>query len=325
MMETYKQYLKPFLKTNLLPIMFWGGLVTIILGSIFGSTIDSWPFIPDGTGKALLNGGSAVLGAGVFGIILKTAQYTEIFQKNIMDVMYSPSNMKEQEPLIKSWKFLTNELLKHVLPLAYHDATNILRKKFLNDELDYHFENYNVVYDIDVTEDIATIRTTINANIVIASNRKEPKFEQELVNNGENKLLKLVINGQDILASQKLEPVQNQAHTYKLSFLFKEYGIIPHENDDLRIGFERVIEQTQDLRNDPCLFTLVRRYAKGFEVRAKVSDGYKLFFDTFSLHGLEDNSYWSNDGTGYEKWLLANPNDLLIPGDGFNIVILKNS
>lgn len=323
-MDAYNEYIKPFFKVNMLPIMFWGGLIAIIVGAIFGSTIDKWLF--NGLGQAILNGGSAVLGAGVFGAILKTSQYTKVFQKNIMDVMYSPSRIKEEDILKDKWRFLTDEMLKYVLPKTHEDATNTIEEKYLCDELDYHFESYKLDYDIKIDDKtlMATVTTTINAKIVIAANRENPIFEQKLQNDGENKLLKLMLNGDDILDKQSMKPIPEEENTYLLTFPFKDYGILTLKEDDRKIDFERVIQHTQNLRNDPCLLTLVRRYSRGFEIRAKVSDGYKLFFDNFGIADVPKERYWPND-VGYEKWQIAKPSELVLPGDGCNIVIMNDN
>jgi hypothetical protein len=67
------------LKNNLSSVMFWVGMLFVFVGAIFGEYIDAFKYIPKGTGEAILKGGSAILGAGVFDLPpqIRTPDYTD--------------------------------------------------------------------------------------------------------------------------------------------------------------------------------------------------------------------------------------------------------
>lgn len=323
-METKKQYFKSIviepIKNNLSIVLLWGGVFLTFLGAVFGTKIDSFGYIPSGTGEAILKSGSAILGAGVFAVIMKSSQFTELFQKHILNVMYSPSNLKDKDDLKEKWKFLTNEMLKYVLPQAHSDATKHIEKQFFNSELEYHFENHEITYEVIVKDNIATVKNTTRTTIVLSPNIENPIFEQKFWNNGKSKLCKLFLGGKNINKDGMFKVDSKDPTLNILTFPFKEYDIISNVGEDTKVSFERMIENSQDLSDDPMLMSRINRYAKGFVVKAKISDGYKLVFENFGYNDILNN-YEQDDGDGFERWQLAKPNELLLPGDGYVIAI----
>jgi hypothetical protein len=326
-LETAKKFFWSLFTVNLTQTLIWGGIFLTFVGAIFGNTIDAWHLIPIGTGEALLKTGSAILGAGVFAVILKSSQFTSLFQKHIMDVLYNPANMADKSVLKEKWILLTNEMLKQVLPKAHYDATNQIEKQFLNSELDYHFENHEITYDIqiDASTNIATIKNTTRSTIVLSPNTDEPMFEQVFQNDGKSKLLKLFLNNENINQPDLFIIDSENPNNQILKFPFKKYGIISSQNEDTKITLERIIENKQNLADDPCLLTFIKRYSKGFVVKAKVSEGYKIIFDNFSFVDVTKDRYQKDDGDSYERWQLAKPDELLLPNDGYVIVIIKEN
>ena len=64
---------------NLTLTLLLVGSMCILLGGILGEWIDDLPLIPGGTGESILSIGSGILGAGVFAVIVKSAQFVQIF------------------------------------------------------------------------------------------------------------------------------------------------------------------------------------------------------------------------------------------------------
>lgn len=323
-MENIKKFFISLFTINLTQTLIWGGIFVTFIGALFGDTIDSWTWMKVGTGDALLKIGSAILGAGVFAVIMKSAQFTEVFQKNIMDVLYNPVNLTDKSVLKEKWIFLTNEMLKQVLPKVHYDATNQIEKQFLNSELEYHFENYEVTYDINVdsASNIATTVTTTKASLVLSPNIDNPVFKQVFYSDEKQKLLRLSLNGQREISIALIENPEKEK-SQVLTFPLKKYDNRTDKEKDCIIPFERVVQSKQDLGVDPYIAFESGRYTKGMIVKAKISDEHKIHFERFGSGILPPDYHEENDGTEYERWKLAEPEKLLFPGEGFIMVIIK--
>lgn len=323
-LDAAKKFFTSIFIVHLAQVLIWGGIFLTFIGAIFGTTIDAWPFAPVGTGESLLKVGSAILGAGVFAVILKSSQFTVLFQKHIMDVLYNPANMSDKSVLKEKWIFLTNEMLKQVLPKVHYDATNQIEKQFLNSELEYHFENYEVTYDINVdsASNIATVLTTTKASLVLSPNIDTPVFKQVFYSDEKQTLLRLSLNGQRETSIGLIENPEKEKSQI-LTFPLTKYDNRVDKEKDCIIPFERVVQSKQDLGIDPYIAFESGRYTKGMIVKAKINNEYKIHFERFGSGILPPDYHEENDGTEYERWKLAEPEKLLFPGEGFIMVIIK--
>lgn len=316
-----KLIVEPF-KANLAIVLFWLGMLLVFVGAIFGTQIDSFEFIPKGTGEALLKGGSAILGAGVFAVIMKSSQFTQLFQKHIYDVFYNPSSVKEGVPLIVKWRAITSALLKNVLPTAHNKAVDLIEQLFFNSEIEYHFEDHKITYEITINTitNIATVKQHTESTIVLSPNAADPLLDQSIETVGGFELVTLCLNNQDCNKPELFTKDSANSNLHRLTLPLRAYAVNSSVGDDQVIKLERVISFTQDLKTDPCISAEISRYIKGATVKAKVTTGYKLCFRKFGLGKLPDNYYVADDGMGFERWQLAAPNCLLLPGQGFIII-----
>lgn len=311
------------IKNNLSIILFWVGLLFIFVGAIFGSAIDNWQYIPIGTGEAILKSGSAILGAGVFAVIMKSAQFTELFQKHIYDVFYDPREIKDGVPLIEKWKGITNALLKNVLPSTYHQATERIEKQFFNSELDYHFEEHTVSYEISIDEsNIATISSVTNSTLVVSPFTKAPTLKQYIETEGSFTFKALRLNDVSCNDPELFTVDPEHPNRHLLEVPLRDYAIKKMDCEESVIRLERVVEWTQDLTNDPCIMGAIKRYVKGFKIRVKVPKSHKVHFDRFGLGDLPDEHYIDDDGHGFKRWQLVTSDNLLLPGQGYILVLV---
>lgn len=309
------------IKNNITCVFFFSGFFLILLGSIFNNQIDALPYVPSGFGVVILKSGSAILGAGVFAAIMKSSQFTELFQKHIYDVFYNPEHVGEGRILIEKWRTITNSILQGVLPKTHLDATEKLRVKFFTEELSYHFEQFCASYSmsVDKNTNILTVTAVTRFAAVISPHVNDPVLEQNIENDGDFKLLALRVNDTDI--KDKNTYVSNEPNSKKkeLKVPLKDYAFL--RDDDVKVvRVERVVKYTQDLTRDPYVKAEISRYMKGATIRAKVNEGYKIFFEKFGLDKTPAISQ-SDDGEGYQRWVLAEPNNLLLPGQGYIMVI----
>lgn len=310
------------LKNNLSMVLLWLGVFLIFIGAIFGSAVDSFIYIPAGTGEAILKSGSAILGAGVFAVIMKSAQFTKLFQKHIYDVFYNPQEVKNGVPLIVKWKGITNALLKNVLPSTHHQAADRIEKQFFNSELDYHFEEHTVSYEITIAGNVATVKSITDSKLILSPCTKEPKLKQYIETEGDFTFKALRLNGEACDKPDLFTKDPNNPNRNLLELSLNDYAI-PNENSDERIiRLERVVEWTQNLTEDPYIKGAIKRYIKGATIRVKVDGTHKVHFERFGLGELPKEHYIQDDGFGFERWQLVTSDNLLLPGQGYILVLV---
>lgn len=315
--------IKP-LQANLALVMFWFGLFLVFIGALFGAQIDQFPYLPSGIGQAILKGGSAILGAGVFAVIMKSAQFTELFQNHIYDVFYDPQKINRGVPLIVKWQALTHALLKALLPGTHHKAASQIEMQFLNAGLEYHFEEHAISYDIsiDACNNIATVRSVTNSTIILSPNAEDPVLKQTLEAHGNFELLALRLNDKKCNINKVFEADSDNPNLNVLRLPLKKYALHSATGSDKVIKLERVMQWTQDLQDDPYIKGIIQRYIKGAKVSVKVAAEYKVHFERFGLGDLPDEYYLEDDGFGYERWQLVTSDNLLLPGQGFILMVI---
>ncbi len=149
---------------------------------------------------------------------------------------------------------------------------------------------------------------------------KNPLLDQSIESEGGCNLISLRLNSKNCNKTELFKVDANNPKLYKLTFPLKEYAVNSSVGNDRIVKLERVLSWTQNLKVDPYIYANISRYIKGATVKAKVSAGYKLEFVKFGLGELPDNHYVADDGMGFARWQLAEPNCLLLPGQGFIII-----
>lgn len=305
---------------NLASVFFWGGILAVITGALFGDSIDG--VLPIGSGEALLKVGSAILGAGVFAIIMKSAQFIEIFQKHIFDVFFRPETAVSDDALKDKWRDITNAMLKELLPQTHLDASKKIEQQFFNSELEYHFEEYYSSYRITV--DKATNRAIIElfskSTIILSPHSDDPILKQSLEVDGDVELKALRFNGHDALSDNPYVEDEENPNYKKSHIHLNRYA---EDRNGVKVArLEKATKWTQDLSIDPYVAADISRYIKGATIRVSISDGFKVVFDRFGLGNLPKNHYLRDDGEGYERWVLVESSGLLLPGQGYILVIV---
>ena len=137
-------------KKHLTTVLIIIGILGLILVAVFSKEINTINLYGIDFSKMLTNVLSAILGAGVFAAIMKSAQFTSIFQKNIYEVLYRPQEVYDFDSLLYKWKNLTKIILKANLPEDYEDAANKIIQHYIDGDIHYHFENYEAKYDVQI-------------------------------------------------------------------------------------------------------------------------------------------------------------------------------
>lgn len=316
-----KTFLDPA-KRNVPFLMALGGLLMVFTGAIFGEAIESVVFIPRGTGDALQKVGGAILGGGVFAVIMKSAQFSEFFQKCLGDVFYSPGSTVSLPLLKEKWGVLTRALLKDTLPASYHDAAEVIRGKFLDNELEHHFEKYEVTYDFHLDADGKTlnVRHLVRTEVVIS-----PRFESTVISQpnfmeGAMKLVSLVVDGVSLDLTDQKYLSQNPNNPKERVFSIKlSPSKLTSAEVDRKVGFERIYELQQDISVEPYFIVNFTRYIKGCLVQYRGRNCQVYFRET----GLNASKYPEPtvDGEGFSRLIMADRNTLLLPGQGYILIV----
>ena len=296
-----------------------GGAFLIFVGGVFQKSIDSWTV--SGVGSAILGIGSAIVGAGVFSAVTNSADFTKLFENHIYNVVFSPENSYDEKDLFNKWNTLTRAILKKVLPSAYADASKKIEEKFFNNELEYHFEDFAETYKITIRDDIAEIVLSQKAFIHISPNADKPKLIQKFRKNTgdeEIKLKSLFLNNQNIEGLDYIVD-ENEPDILKLEINLNDYR-------KERIKMVKTVSFKQNLKEDPYVKSDISRFVKGFIVDIDAPDSHEIIFKPFGLDIGKKPIKSTNTGVeNTRKWVIAESQELLIPGQGYIFLIIKKS
>lgn len=310
-MNTALQFLRTLLidpiRKNVALALFLLGISLIVV-----ATADlGWP---PKLAAILLNIGTTLLGGGVFAVIMKSAQFSDLFQQRIADVIYDPARVEDAQQLPQKWRLLTNARLKQVLPSTYDTAAASIEQRYFTTELDYHFENYEASFEVIVNRETgtATVGSTLKVRLMISPNRIAPCFEQKIRSDSPSRLTSLLINDKNI-------PVGDDAFKDENGWKTLRINLLEHAGNLNHVKLERTFVTVQS-RREPYISATVTRFIKGAVVRVKISGGYEvrmlsIGFDDYTKSEVPD-------GQGYTRWTLAPSDGLLLPGQGYTLVFV---
>lgn len=226
--------------------------------------------------------------------------------------------MADNQVLQDRWLLLTNSILRGLLPISYNKAAEAIMGRFLDASLDYHFSDFEISYSIGVDANgKATVLNTLKADLVISPNRPQAIFTQNIESDSPSKLLSLILDNTPIDLAQ-LVAAPTGADKTKLTLTL---NLLEHIGNDKRsVRFERTFSTAQDIHSEPFISATISRFIKGAVIRTRISDGYKI---RFLSNGIENAAFPVPDGEGYLRWVLAKPGNLLLPGQGYTLILVK--
>jgi hypothetical protein len=310
-------FFSPF-KSNLPLVFLLLGTVLLIFASVFADWIDSLPYTWNGTAKILKDFSTAIIGAGVFAAVLKSSQFSEIFQKNIHDVFYSPHFAVDHEENVKKWKILTSSMFVKCLPGMTAQATDKIVETFFDNELDYHFENMEVIFKIEMVSKInAKITIKTKMNVVVSPGRTPDIFQK--VSDSNYRLLSLFLNQEAVDVAAATAPVKGRPDLRQMNISYDVYSKVSGFKETNSVVLERVTEYTQDIEKEPYYVSGFGRYISGLTIGIE-SVGCNIYFSGTGSKVLDEIKP-TVDGLGIKRWVMAKNGDLLLPGQGYIIVI----
>lgn len=306
---------KPLTQNIILVSLLLGGLF-LALGALLKGIL---------LGEVLTTAGSTIIGAGVFTAVVKSSQFLKIFQEQIANVIYHPDRSISTDQLKHFWLNLTQGILKSTLPESYYSASQSILSQFLNSELAYHFDQHEILYDITVDPATQNIRCsqTSKTIIVISPGHDDPAVTQTFRSDGGTcELVNLFVNSSPVELSDDLM-TQDEDDPQLKHFRLPLKPLIDFDNTagDQSIRLERTYSVTQNLQNEPYFHATISRYVKGLTVKAKINQGYRIIFMKTGI-GAMDPSPTVVDGEGYQRWVLGCGKQLLLPGQGYTLMIV---
>lgn len=336
MLGEFRKNFCKWITNNLVSILIVGGVILLLIGVVL--EMHNAMLADDKVGylQAFLNQlstiftkvGGAIIGGGIFAALMKSAQFTKAFQKQVFEVFNHPERVVASASLESTWKQLTISRMQGVLPKSYLKAAKTLNDQFFRKDMDYHFEEYVSTYNIKISEGSteALVDHTTTMKIVKSPRAKKIILTQKMkLEEGSQEpnitVKKLKIGLNDIVGDIQYKEI-DESRQFKFEMNLQDHFDFKNVEDDYMLSFERQTEYKQDVIEDPIFAAQTDRYVKGsFKVRIKVSEGYRVYFHVDA--GSINPDCVDVDSEGYDRWeLIEEPGGILLPGNGFVFVIV---
>lgn len=315
-------------KKRLIKVLFLGMALTVVgvIASSYQSAIAAYisPNIVKIVTNILIAFGTALIAASAVGYIFADEDYTNLLEKDIVNVLFNPSNYQNDSQLLDRWREITKAILDKALPFENQRASDKIAEQFLTEERDYHFEGVDCLFEFDVCPDsgIVQIKQTVTCSLVITPNKQEPVLVQNfsVEDSGDLTPSELQLNGRYLNIEELVQKDSNNRKAYTLKYPLSEF--IQNCDGQKVVKYKRVVNFEQNLADDPSFSTYISRYVKGYRVEASISDGYKLLFSSFLGSSIRDFER-EELPNGRVGWTLCALDDLLLPGEAFILTISK--
>lgn len=269
--------------------------------------------------------GSGLVGGGVFAVLLKSNQFTELFKKHITEVIYCPSEYQSNADLNANWDRVTEALLKIVLPAHHELAINHLKEVYFDSALNYHFEDYSIHYSIewiDPKKHLVEITNKTTSKVIPSPQINNPVFEWDFsVNKKDHNNIEVVdftLNNIDLTKKATLDSNDK--------FIRKTLSVpIPCEGP---CELDRTIKSIQCLDDESYMEASLIRYVKNLTIKFTYNNNHK-FPDapklevSFKALGMKDSfskQFVESKRGGSNSW---KHNGLLLPNQGYILIINK--
>lgn len=324
------------LKRNLLPV----GLIVFALvlfplskayGLSLGITVSHWfSTSPQDFTPYMRTIAITIIGSGVFGVILKSAQFSEIFQRQVANVFYNPEYSGDMKEMRRRWSILTRGMLRATLPETYSSAAKAIREAFFTEELEYHLQDMEYKFDIKIQGETAIIHQTTTFYIVASPHVKAPVLYQRLRVGKSAELISIRVNGNFLPIGDFFYEDPDDESLYHFKFPMEQHLERDKTSNERRLHFERIYQVEQNIRTEPYILLNLTRYCKKGRVTARVNSG-ELFFKPTGFRKPDRIEPSVDAHSGWRTWELksdsrddkgAQDDGLLLPGQGAILILI---
>lgn len=271
--------------------------------------------------SALKGVGVAVLSSGIFAAILKSIQFSGIFQEELAKVIYSRNYLEKQDRkfLEDIWKLTSKVLYTQKFPKINEKIEAIVLKHYFPSDHKYYFENFRIFYNnIDIiTEggvDYVTYEQVTTAKLVPIDERgKFPWiniFKYELDKASYREVTKIVItncsNHEETDLIEEFSKTTESGRFEKLLDCENEYEFWKGEKRKFPLNIPS--NELQDFS--------ISKVTNGMIISISYSKNVKISFVSKTVNEFQT----LNKGEGK---LTMEHRELLLPSQGFCLVLGK--
>lgn len=272
----------------------------------------------------------AIFGAGVFAVLLKSNQFSELFKDQITKVIYTPGKYQSESDLLLNWKRLSEALLSKVLQVEEDLPIDFIRNTYFNHALEYHFEDYVIDYTLkwkDPARGIVELKSRATAKIIPSKNCVNPKFKffykvNDTVD-GSIKVERFKIG--DIDYYQQIGDPKTENDKKKTEEIVDLVRGVPVELD-------RIIISTQSQRNENFIKGKLIRYVKGFTVKFTYETNNDYPDANIIRPRFEAEGFNNEIGASFQEDVIGNDKvtyewrhkSLLLPNQGYIILLYED-
>jgi hypothetical protein len=147
-LNMYKKFCVPlykFFKTNILYFFVIAAIVLLVF-AYFVFTKNTTEF------DLFKNLGFTLVSGGVFAVIVKSEQFSEIFQNELRNIIYGEENLKNRKDLEPLWEKVTKALCNQKFKLISKKLHDSVKQFYLPINHEYYYKNHSVDIHIEFDE-----------------------------------------------------------------------------------------------------------------------------------------------------------------------------
>lgn len=218
--NTKWERVKKFIYKNTLWLL---GFLSILLYGLSYISSNEWIKVVS------MNGGTAVLGSGVFAATIKAFQFLGLFREELREVLISHEFLKSRNDLPKLWKDVSRAIFNEKFPKVTDSILNDVLDHYFPTDHDYYYSDVLVKIDISELTDDMFIKYSekYEFTVVMHNARKDSSIEYAChISDDDERTINLMetikVNGE-----KKTISCSEDNRTYKIDLKGKgEYKVI---------------------------------------------------------------------------------------------------
>lgn len=193
--------------------------------------------------------GFTMVSGGVFAVIVKSEQFSKIFQNELRNIIYGDEDLKKRSDLEEIWNKVTKALCNQKFRLISNKLHEGVKKYYLPIDHEYYYKNHNVEIIIKIDKDNPDyIIVTEETNTTIISDDTNPvcfKFSSKIP----------LVPGEESLSNYDLQKFTVNKEKIELG----EKLVVTKDATDLTIKCDLVLSGRKQ-------YTIVRKETKKYNL-----------------------------------------------------------
>lgn len=214
---------------------------------------------------------------------------------------------------------LTRLLLSRLLTDQSAAATAALVESLMEKRHSYYLDDFKISYHMETDGSSVMVTNTMCADVHLAPDCSNYLFVQTIESDAAAELLSFTLDGDRVEPVLELSGRRSaQGEQLTVSVNLKDY-LKPGQHT---IRLERTYVTVQDMHAEPFISDTISRFIKGAVIETEISPGYRV---RLIANGMEKCNPKPVPGGGRKvRWELAQHNVLLLPGQGYTLILIAN-